>query len=111
MRKFDEKNISLSYKESPIAELTRKAIEIPLKRFPIMLKNYVFVIDDDTKDVIILFPLNDLNKANKDLKKIVLDDLKNNITNSGLKIKDEKVLLHDIYKVGFMSQSFRIKCT
>ena len=111
MRKYTESTIKDSYKHSPISETARKALATPLKRYNLLLKNYVCVVDEQTKDVIYLFPISDLNKANRDLKAIILADLRNNFKNAGLIIADEKATFADIYRVGFLSQMFKFKCT
>lgn len=111
MRKFNEKDIEMSYKYSPIAEGVRNALNVPLKRYSVLLKNYICIVDDETKDVIYLFPASDLNKAGKDLKAIVISDIKNNLKKSGIQIAEEKATFNDFYRVGFLSQMFRFSCT
>lgn len=111
MRKFNEKNIEMSYRLSPIAEEVRNALNIPLKRYSVLLKNYVCVVDEETRDVIYLFPASDLNKAGKDLKAIVVSDIKNNLKKSGIQIAEEKATFNDFYRVGFISQMFKFSCT
>ena len=106
MRKYDKNTITSAFSTYPVTEKVRKAIEIPLKRYSPLLNNYIFIVEEN--EITLLFPLNDLNKLNKELKAIVVADIENNIKNSGLKIKEEKVLVHDKYRVGFMSQSFVI---
>lgn len=110
MRKFNEKDIEISYKYSPIAENVRNALSIPLKRYSVLLKNYVCIVDEETKDVIYLFPVSDINKAGKDLKQIVISDVKNNLKKAGLKIADEKATFSDLYRIGFISHMFRFSC-
>ena len=83
-------------------------MDVPIKRYSPLLNNYVFIVDNENDCVVILFPLNDFNKLNKDLRDIVISDIENNIRKNGLKIKEKKVLVHDKYRVGFMSQSFVI---
>ena len=108
MKKFTEGNIEIAYRFCPIAKQTREAMTIPLRRYSILLKNYVFVIDDETKDLIILFPQSDLNRANPDLKQIVFADLRNNLKGAKLEIAEEKPTFADFYRVGFISHMIRI---
>lgn len=107
MKKYNSSNIETSYKLCPIAENVQKALTKPIKRFSV-LKNYILVVDEDQKDVLLLFPLNDINRVNKQLKQIVLDDLLNNFKIAGLALKEEKGIIRDIYKVGFIPIIFKI---
>lgn len=107
MRKYNYTNIDSSYKVIPFAEAVEKALSTPLRRFP-MLKNYILVFDEENKEVVILFPLNDINRMGRQLKEIVLTDLSNNFKKSGLTLMEKKGVLTDIYRVGFIPIIFGI---
>ena len=108
MKRFNERSIEGSYRYSPIAEKTREALTVPLRRYSILLKNYTLLVDEETKDIILLIPISDINKANKDLKQIVFNDLRNNIKNANLKILEERPTFADFYRVGFISHMIKI---
>lgn len=109
MKKFSEKNINDSYKYNPNSEKARKAIDTTFKRFSTMIKNYVLVFEDDSPDLIYLFPLNDINKVGKELKQIVIGELRKAWTNAGFNIKEEKPQLNDTYRIGFMALMYRLE--
>ena len=105
MMKFNSSNIDACNKYYQYADNVRNALVKPLRRFP-MLKNYVLVIDEE--EAILLFPLNDLNRVNKQLKEIVLNDLINNFKTTGLNLKEVKGASKDSYKLGFIPICFKI---
>ncbi|MBP3255388.1 MAG: hypothetical protein J6M60_02725 [Clostridia bacterium] len=110
MRKFNSSNIETSYKYCTFAESISKSLATPLKRFP-MLKNYILVIDEETKDVVIIFPSSDINKVDRQLKEIVFTDLTNNFKRYGLNLKEKKGIFKDVYRVGFIPIIFEITCS
>ena len=107
MRKYNISNIEASYKFCPIASNVQKALVVPLRRFA-MLKNYVLVIDDEENEVILMFPLNDINRVDRKLKDIVFDDLIANFKKAGLNLKEQKGIIKDVYRVGFIPIIFKI---
>ena len=88
-----------------LKELYFLAVERNSKEiFISLLKN----LKKETKDIILLIPISDINKASKDLKQIVFNDLRNNIKNANLKILEEKPTFADFYRVGFISHMIKI---
>lgn len=108
MRKFNSTNLESSYKLCPYAEKVKSALSTPVRRFP-MLKNYIFIIDEEANDTVILFPSSDINRVNKQLKDIVFKDLIDNFKKSGLTLIERKGIITDVYRVGFIAVIFSIK--
>ena len=106
MIKYTESNIKNSYSKSPIAEPVRNAFGTSLRRFPIMLKNYVSIVDEDSGDIVYFFPLNDINKCPQEIKKIVLDDLISNWKKAGFSVKQENY--PEKYNIGFLPLIYRL---
>ena len=109
MTKYDETNITSSYKFNKNAEKARAALNAPLNRFSVVLKNYVSILDDSSDDILYFFPLNDMNKAGKEIKEIVLEDLRTNWKKAGFTILEERCVIGNEFKLGFMAVLFRLK--